>query len=77
VDADGTMLTAEGSCEGRIGWERRGGGGFGYDPLFFVTGDAAGRTMAELAPEEKNRISHRARALAKMAGELAARYGRI
>jgi XTP/dITP diphosphohydrolase len=67
VDADGTRLVAEGACEGRIGHEPRGSGGFGYDPLFLVADDAAGRTMAELAPDEKNRISHRARALDALA----------
>ena len=53
---------AEGACEGAIGHERRGTGGFGYDPLFVVP--EMGCTMAELAAELKNRISHRARALA-------------
>ena len=77
VGTDGTVLRTDGSCEGRIGRAGRGSGGFGYDPLFLVAGDAAGRTMAELLPEEKNRVSHRARALAKMAEELAARYGRV
>ena len=73
VDADGTRLVAEGACEGRIGHEPRGSGGFGYDPLFLVADDAAGRTMAELAPDEKNRISHRARALDALARLLQAR----
>jgi XTP/dITP diphosphohydrolase len=73
VDSDGTRLLAEGACEGRIGHVGRGTGGFGYDPLFLLAEDAAGRTMAELAPEEKNRISHRARALAKLAEALARR----
>lgn len=68
VDAAGARLVAEGVCEGRIGHAARGTGGFGYDPLFILDGD--GRTMAELAPEEKNRVSHRARALAKMAAAL-------
>jgi len=75
VDGDGTPLVAEGSCEGRIGWAPRGTGGFGYDPLFILEGD--GRTMAELLPDEKNRVSHRARALGKMAEALAARYGKM
>ncbi|HEX6835582.1 MAG TPA: RdgB/HAM1 family non-canonical purine NTP pyrophosphatase [Polyangia bacterium] len=70
VDADGTRLAADGTCEGRIGHAARGAGGFGYDPLFLVDGDAHGRTMAELAPDEKNRISHRARALAELARAL-------
>ena len=74
VDGDGTRLVAEGACEGRIGHAPRGAGGFGYDPLFLVDGDAAGRTMAELAPDEKNRISHRARALQKMLDALERRY---
>ncbi|MGH8211150.1 MAG: RdgB/HAM1 family non-canonical purine NTP pyrophosphatase, partial [Steroidobacteraceae bacterium] len=75
VDADGTRLVAEGACEGRIGHAPRGGGGFGYDPLFILDGD--GRTMAELEPQQKNRISHRARALEKMAAALAERYGKM
>jgi XTP/dITP diphosphohydrolase len=75
VDGDGALIVTEGTCEGRIGHAPRGSGGFGYDPLFVLAEDAAGRTMAELAPEEKNRISHRARALSRMAEVLAARYG--
>ncbi|MBT2754542.1 XTP/dITP diphosphatase [Mesobacillus foraminis] len=53
-----------GSCEGRILTEPRGTNGFGYDPVFFVEGK--GKTMAELPPEEKNKISHRADALKKL-----------
>ncbi|HEX9103864.1 MAG TPA: RdgB/HAM1 family non-canonical purine NTP pyrophosphatase [Polyangia bacterium] len=74
VDADGARLVAEGACEGRIGHAPRGSGGFGYDPLFLVDGDARHRTMAELGPDEKNRISHRARALAAMALLLERQY---
>jgi XTP/dITP diphosphohydrolase len=59
---DGAIVAeAEGACEGVIGFERRGGGGFGYDPLFVLP--ELGLTMAEVAAEVKNRISHRARAL--------------
>ncbi len=58
---DGRVWTADGVCEGEIAFEPRGKGGFGYDPLFIVSGD--GRTMAEMAPDEKNLISHRGRAL--------------
>lgn len=58
---DGTVHVAEGTCEGRIASAPRGGGGFGYDPVFVAAAD--GRTMAELSFEEKNQISHRARAL--------------
>jgi XTP/dITP diphosphohydrolase len=76
VDGDGMRLVAEGACAGRIGHAPRGSGGFGYDPLFFVDGDAAGRTMAELAPDEKNRISHRARALDVLVRALDERFSR-
>ena len=58
---DGQVRTVEGICEGRIATEPRGTGGFGYDPLFVPYG--YDRTFAELPPEEKNKISHRARAL--------------
>lgn len=62
---DGTELAAvDGVCEGRIGHEPRGEHGFGYDPLFIPGGYA--ETMAELGPETKNRISHRAEAAAKL-----------
>ena len=54
----------QGRCEGSIAREPRGAGGFGYDPLFVVAG--TGRTMAELSDEEKNRISHRAQAVAAL-----------
>jgi XTP/dITP diphosphohydrolase len=55
------MHYSEGICEGEIIPEERGQGGFGYDPIFLIP--ELGKTMAELTPEEKNRISHRARAL--------------
>jgi len=55
------VIEAEASCDGFIIDEPRGAGGFGYDPLFYIPG--LGRTMAELAPAEKNAISHRAKAL--------------
>ena len=63
----------EGVCEGRIGLEPRGSGGFGYDPLFFP--DGFDRTFAELGETVKNRISHRARALAALAAWWRARHG--
>jgi len=66
----GRVLTAEGVCEGRIAMEPRGHYGFGYDPIFYLP--EYGRTMAELRPEEKNRLSHRARALAALGERLAA-----
>ena len=55
------IAEADGACEGVIGFERRGTGGFGYDPLFVVPD--FGVTMAELPADTKNRISHRAQAL--------------
>lgn len=59
----GEMYTNEGACEGVVGREMKGELGFGYDPLFFLP--EYNRTIAELDPEIKNRISHRGRALAK------------
>ncbi len=58
---DGEPLVAEGTCSGKITRTPRGSGGFGYDPLFLVDGTDA--TMAELSEAEKNRVSHRARAI--------------
>lgn len=55
----------DGVCPGRIGSEERGSGGFGYDPLFIPDGEV--RTFAEMAHDEKNRISHRGRALRQLA----------
>ncbi|MFN2245143.1 MAG: RdgB/HAM1 family non-canonical purine NTP pyrophosphatase [Anaerolineae bacterium] len=60
---DGTLHTAGGTCEGEIGFAPRGEHGFGYDPVFIVAG-YNGQTLAELPPDVKNEISHRARALA-------------
>ncbi|KPK11706.1 MAG: non-canonical purine NTP pyrophosphatase [Acidithiobacillales bacterium SG8_45] len=63
-DADPTPLICQGTWEGRILFEPRGTGGFGYDPVFYVpTHDCA---SAELAPEEKNRLSHRGQAIRKL-----------
>lgn len=60
--SDAEHLFADGVAEGRIIGERRGADGFGYDPVFLPS-DGDGRTFAEMAPAEKNAISHRARAL--------------
>jgi len=57
----GEIYLAEGECRGEIIPEERGSNGFGYDPIFLLS--EAGRTMAELTLEEKNRLSHRARAI--------------
>ena len=59
---DGRLLTARGECAGVIALEPQGETGFGYDPVFWVP--EYGATMAQLGPEIKNRISHRAKALA-------------
>jgi len=61
VSPDGKEVVAEGVCEGIIIDEPRGEGGFGYDPVFFIP--EMNKTFAELSSEEKNRISHRARAV--------------
>lgn len=58
---DGKVYYAEGICEGEIIPEERGANGFGYDPIFLIP--EVGRTMAELSMDEKNRLSHRARAI--------------
>jgi XTP/dITP diphosphohydrolase len=58
---DPSPLVSEATWEGSIGFEPRGTGGFGYDPLFIVAGD--NRTAAEMPAAEKNRVSHRAQAL--------------
>lgn len=62
---DGRVATASGAVEGRIAFAEAGEGGFGYDPIFRVVdgGHRGERTSAELEPEEKNRISHRGRAI--------------
>lgn len=60
----GELQTAEGTCEGMIGYETMGDNGFGYDPLFYLP--EYDQTFAQLNPQVKNRISHRGRALAKV-----------
>jgi len=61
VTPDGQTYTAEGRCEGIIAFAPKGEHGFGYDPVFYMP--EYGRTMAELEPVLKNRVSHRARAV--------------
>jgi XTP/dITP diphosphohydrolase len=61
---DGRELVAEGVCEGVIAQAPDGAGGFGYDPVFVYPPLA--RTFAELTPEEKDRVSHRAQAVAQL-----------
>lgn len=62
---DGRYFVVRDTCEGFVGTECRGENGFGYDPLFYVRD--YDKTMAELSMDIKNRISHRAKALEKMA----------
>lgn len=65
---DGTVKTVRGTMEGRIGYEERGENGFGYDPIFFLP--EYGMSSAEISREEKNRISHRGKALRMIKEEL-------
>lgn len=65
---DGRELTSRGIIEGRIGYEEKGTGGFGYDPIFQVP--EFGKSTAELSEDEKNAVSHRGRALRAMKEEL-------
>jgi XTP/dITP diphosphohydrolase len=68
VLADGTETVAEGRVSGTLLRERRGTGGFGYDPIFVPDGDT--RTTAEMSSAEKDAISHRGRAFAAIATDL-------
>jgi XTP/dITP diphosphohydrolase len=62
---DGRTWEAGGRVDGLITFDKRGGGGFGYDPVFFYM--PADMTFAQMGPEEKNKVSHRSRALAAFA----------
>ena len=70
---DGRHFETTGRCEGIIIPEERGTSGFGYDPVFFLP--EYKKTMAELGPEVKNKISHRARALQAMMPNLRQVFG--
>ena len=61
---DGRVITSRATVEGQIGYEEKGKNGFGYDPIFYVP--EFGCTTAELSPEDKNKISHRGKALRHM-----------
>ena len=65
---DGRTITVRGVIEGRIGYEQKGENGFGYDPIFYVP--EFGCTTAELSSEDKNKVSHRGKALTAMYEEL-------
>jgi len=66
---DGREITARGTCEGSIAREPAGESGFGYDPLF-LPAQTPGQTMAQLAAQQKDAISHRGRALEEFARKL-------
>ena len=68
VFPDGVEIVAEGRLEGRISTEPRGADGFGYDPVF----DVDGRTLAEMGTDEKNQVSHRARAIRALVSSVSA-----
>jgi len=72
VDPAGEERLFEGRCTGTMSAERRGDGGFGYDPVFVPDDDDTGRTMAELAVAEKDAISHRGRAARALLAHLSA-----
>lgn len=60
ICADGKKITAEGYCNGKIGYEKKGNNGFGYDPIFIYDND---RTLAQMTDDEKNAVSHRGKAV--------------
>ena len=63
----GPALIYERRCEGQIAHEMRGENGFGYDPIFFYP--PGGETFAQMSPDDKNRVSHRGKAMAELKGE--------
>lgn len=69
VFPDGRKITVRGECEGKIAFDLKGNGGFGYDPLFLPE-EYEGKTMAQLTPEEKDAISHRGKALRLLSKKL-------
>jgi len=71
---DGTVVVREGRMPGRVAREPRGDNGFGYDPVLLLDGDT--RTSAELTFEEKNAISHRAKAFGALSDDLRTIFGR-
>jgi XTP/dITP diphosphohydrolase len=72
VEPGGDEYLVEGRCDGELTHEPRGSRGFGYDPAFVPVELGDGRTMAELAPEEKGAISHRGRAARALLARLGA-----
>ncbi|MCR4616500.1 MAG: RdgB/HAM1 family non-canonical purine NTP pyrophosphatase [Clostridiales bacterium] len=72
VYPNGEKIAVRGECEGKIGFDQKGTGGFGYDPVFIPEG-MGGRTMAELTAEEKDSISHRGKAVKALANAIESR----
>jgi XTP/dITP diphosphohydrolase len=66
IDPQNHEMLFEGLCEGKIAREKRGKGGFGFDPVFLIAGDFRGRTLSELSQAEKNEVSHRGVAVRAM-----------
>ena len=66
VFPNGDIISARGECEGAIGYEKKGESGFGYDPLFMVNG----KSFAEMSAEEKDKLSHRGKALNLLSEQL-------
>ncbi len=73
IDEKNEEYVFEGKVEGKIGYEKKGEKGFGYDPIF-IPDEADGRTFAQMTTEEKNIISHRARAVAQFVKYLKEQY---
>lgn len=71
---NGDTLTAEGRCDGAIAFAPLGEGGFGYDPVFLIP--EKGKTFGQIGPEEKSKISHRAKALAAFSEKLGTYLGK-
>lgn len=68
---DGSKIEIEESCEGKIGYEFIGDGGFGYDPIFYFSD----KTFAQISGKEKDKVSHRGKALRKLQEELKKHFG--
>ena len=70
IDEKGEAVSVRGECEGKIGYEKLGTNGFGYDPIFMY-GD---KSFAEIETSEKNKVSHRANALKLFSKVIKERY---
>lgn len=73
AEPEGGVTVCQSTCEGEIAGEMRGDQGFGYDPIFYYP--PLGKTFGELLPEEKDQVSHRAKAVAKAKAVLLERLG--